>query len=303
VVNGQMKGYDLQEGEYERRYMSEDELWNTVNWLFSSHSKNDSSYKFILFKSIIDCTDNMNDDNRISFDKLFERFTEISWNIVLKYRIRQKAITKSKNETYLEQVLHRYSYDYLNGQFIAIDEIPKADLIKICNNVKIKCKRYVIGALYCDMNRVFYSFSKKREWIKVNPTVCEFIKANRAVIESLNYFKWAKFYESINDIMLIKRLENLIDNSFTRKNESVFRTILANEFERADSYRENEKTLNSLEVLFVAEECQKNINLDIPILSEEVENELFEDFEIMRTYLSEPVLLINQFKKERGILI
>lgn len=115
-----MNGYALQKGEYERRYLVDDELWEIANWLFSSYSKNDSSYKFIFLKSIIDC---MEDECFISFDKLFERFTEISWYLVLKYNIKQKAITKGKSETYLEQILHDYEHNYFHGDFVTMDTL------------------------------------------------------------------------------------------------------------------------------------------------------------------------------------
>lgn len=50
-------GYDLKEGTYSKRPLSDDEMWKTVNWLFSTHSINETSYKFLFFKSLIDCLD------------------------------------------------------------------------------------------------------------------------------------------------------------------------------------------------------------------------------------------------------
>ena len=41
-----MAGYDLPEGRYENRTLSDDEMWSAFSNLFSSHSKNSSSYKF-----------------------------------------------------------------------------------------------------------------------------------------------------------------------------------------------------------------------------------------------------------------
>lgn len=41
-----MAGYDLAEGRYENRTLSDDEMWSAFSNLFSSHSKNSSSYKF-----------------------------------------------------------------------------------------------------------------------------------------------------------------------------------------------------------------------------------------------------------------
>ena len=38
-----MAGYDLAEGRYENRTLSDDEMWSAFSNLFSSHSKNSSS--------------------------------------------------------------------------------------------------------------------------------------------------------------------------------------------------------------------------------------------------------------------
>ena len=49
-----MAGYDLAEGYYENRTLSDDEMWSAFSNLFSSHSKNSSSYKFGFLKAIMD---------------------------------------------------------------------------------------------------------------------------------------------------------------------------------------------------------------------------------------------------------
>ena len=49
-----MAGFDLKEGKYEARVVSDDELWSAFTCVFSSKSKNYSSYKFGFLKSIID---------------------------------------------------------------------------------------------------------------------------------------------------------------------------------------------------------------------------------------------------------
>ena len=71
-------GYELNEGTYKRINLSEDEIWKTVNWLFSTHSINETSYKFIFFKSIVDCINMIDCNYRISFQQIFSKFTEIS---------------------------------------------------------------------------------------------------------------------------------------------------------------------------------------------------------------------------------
>ena len=61
---------------------------------------NNSSYKFVFLKSIIDCLDKKDTLGKIGFDILFERFTSISWNLVLKYGISQKVKSTGKKQRY-----------------------------------------------------------------------------------------------------------------------------------------------------------------------------------------------------------
>jgi|GEM_PF-864603 len=296
-----MKGYELSEGKYVKRHISEDELWNTMNWLFSTRSKSDSSYKFMFFKAILDNIDDLGDAYMLEFDRLFERFTEIGWNLVLKYGIRQKAITKGKSGTYLEQVLHASCEP---GSYAAFKDLGDDERKRICKMVKSKCKTYVVGALYGDTNQLMYSFSKKEEWIELNPQLVNFFRENKAVIENLNYYKWARFYESINNEALEIQLINLITDDVKRKNESVYRGVLAYEFERSEYRNEYKKPVNTLELLFMAEEHSSYGSevMDTNISNVDVETELYEDFDTMRVYLAEPIQLISKLKKDRGIL-
>jgi predicted DNA-binding transcriptional regulator YafY len=168
-----------------------------------------------------------------------------------------------------------------------------------------KCKTYVVGALYGDTNQLMYSFSKKEEWIELNPQLVDFFRRNKAVIENLNYYKWARFYESINDEALATQLMKLINDDAIRKNESVYRGVLAYEFERIESMNEYKHQINTMEFLFVAEEHSSSstevINTDISNV--DVKTELFGNFDAMRIYLAEPIQLITKLKRQRGIFL
>ncbi|PYG86597.1 hypothetical protein LY28_02938 [Ruminiclostridium sufflavum DSM 19573] len=276
-------------------------MWNTINWLFSTRSKSDSSYKFIFFKAILDNLDELGDTYVLKFDRLFERFTEIGWNLVLKYGIRQKAEAKGKSETYLEQILHASCEP---DSFAAFKNLGEHERKRICKMVKSKCKTYVVGALYGDTNQLMYSFSKKEEWIELNPQLVDFFCKNKAIIENLNYYKWARFYESINDKALATQLIDIINDDVIRKNESVYRGVLAYEFERIESKNEHKHPINTTQLLFFAEEhalySSEDINANISNV--DVETELYEDFDTMRAYLAEPLQLISKLKRERGIV-
>lgn len=79
-----MAGYYLAEGIYENRTLSDDEMWSAFSNMFSSHSKNSSSYKFGFLKAIMDNLYNVDQNLKLTFDQLFGTFTEVYWNIVLK---------------------------------------------------------------------------------------------------------------------------------------------------------------------------------------------------------------------------
>lgn len=93
-----MAGFDLKEGRYEVRNASDDELWSAFACVFSSKSRNDSSYKYGFLKAIIDNLYNVDKDLKLTFDQLFSKFGEIYWNLILKHSLRQKAATND-NET------------------------------------------------------------------------------------------------------------------------------------------------------------------------------------------------------------
>ena len=226
-----MAGFDLKEGEYEARNASDDELWSAFACVFSSKSKNNSSYKYGFLKSIIDNLYNVDEDLKLSFDQLFSKFGEIYWNLILKHGLRQKAITKDNRETYLEQVLHSAVDKYQILEPIPYESLTPDMMLDVSHQVKMKCKTYVVGALFEDTKHLFYSFSKKGEWIKINPVMYEFVCKHKVVIEKLNYYEWARFLERVNEDEVATKLLDKIDESAKRNNLSYYRQILYEEFE------------------------------------------------------------------------
>lgn len=292
-----MRYYDLTEGNFKTGKLTEDEMWKAFNWLFSDKSINDSSYKFIFFKSIIDCMDKKDEFGKISFDILFCRFTLISWKLVLKYGISQKVKSTGKKATVLEQELQDFLL--LNGyeKYVPMEDIEEKKRNVLISKVKQSCKRYVIGALYGDMKELLYSFSKKEQWIMINPQMEVFVLKHKNVLESLNYYKWASFYEKVNTEEKKDQVSSLLNKDFgRRKNESIYRAVLAYEFERDIPIVEN---ANTMELLFIAGNIQKEQD----ITKESIEVELFQDYDSMRSYLENPIALIDKLKREKGILV
>lgn len=239
-----MPGFDLKEGRYIEKYVSDDELWSAFTSLFSSQSTMVSSYKYGFLKSIIDNIYNTDENLKLTFDQVFSKFAEIYWNMILKYRLKQQA----KKETYLEQILHSAVEKYHLPEGILFENLPTEMMKEIVHDVKQKCKTYVVGALFSDTKELFYSFSKKEEWIQINPLVYEFLCKHKVVIEKLNYYEWAIFLERINENDRVDHLLNKIDESAKRNNLNYYRDILFEEFENTCFYCGEKVTKGHVEV-------------------------------------------------------
>ena len=239
-----MAGYDLAEGQYENRTLSDDEMWSAFSNLFSSRSKNSSSYKFGFLKAIMDNLYNVDENLTLTFDQLFGTFTEVYWNLVLKHGIRQQPISERSNGTYLEQTLKLATEKYAIAAEISFESISDEARIYVCKKIKSKCKINVVGALFGDTKGLFYSFSRKEEWLQINPQMYQFICKHKLAIEKLNYYEWAKYLEKINDDSVMDHLLTKIDKSSERENLSVYRRILFEEFENESCFYCGKKLSN-----------------------------------------------------------
>ncbi len=168
---------------------------------------------------------------RLTFDQLFSKFAEIYWNLILKYRLRQSPATKDGRETYLEQILRAAEKKYNIHEPIPYESLTAEMMIDITRQVKSKCKRNVVGALFEDTDRLFYSFSIREEWIRINPVMYEFLCKHKVVVEKLNYYEWARYLEKVNEDSVASKILDKIDESSKRNNLSMYRQILYDEFE------------------------------------------------------------------------
>lgn len=224
-------GHLLKEGQYEDRSVSSDELWSAFSYAFSSQAVHASSYKYGFLKAIIDNLYNVDSELRLTFDQLFSKFGEIYWNLVLKHGLRQSPTSKDGRQTALEQVLFDTRDRYHITEPIPYESLTPEMMQYVSQHIKTRCKQNVVGALYEDTRRLFYSFNRNEEWLQINPAMYEFICRHKTIIESLNYYEWAKFLERVNDDEVVIRLYDKIDESARRSNLSVYRRILYDEFE------------------------------------------------------------------------
>lgn len=219
-------GASLKEGVFRTGDYSDKEIFSVFEEFFSTTARKDTSYKYAFLKAILDELPDTDENLRISFDILFERFTKIYWPLVIQYGISQKS--GEGNLSYVEQLILDAAdpYGFFDVSYNQLSQKHKKDLIK---KVKQKCKTNVVGALYGDMKQILYSFSKKDEWIELNPIVYDFFKRHREEIQEMNYNAWAEFSEKINDDKQIEKAKKkcgMPDSS----GRTVFKAIMKSTF-------------------------------------------------------------------------
>ena len=219
-------GASLKEGVFRAGDYSDAEIFSVFDEFFSTTARKDTSYKYAFLKAILDELPDTDENLRISFDILFERFTKIYWPLVIQYGISQKS--GEGNLSYVEQLILDAAdpYGFFDVSYNQLSQRHKKDLIK---KVKQKCKTNVVGALYGDMKQILYSFSKKEEWIELNPIVYDFLKRHREEIQEMNYNAWAEFSEKINDDKQIEKAKKkcgMPDSS----GRAVFKAIMKSTF-------------------------------------------------------------------------
>lgn len=184
-------------GEYINGKFSDADIMDALDVVFSSKSKKDTSYKFVFLKAIIDLLDKVDENHRLTFDQLFQRFTEIYWPIVVDYNLRQK-VGEEDSQSYIEQILIEAVNTYGIATYTNFTDLTKNQQRDIVKGVKQKCKMNVVGALYGDTKSVIYAFSRKDEWIEINPAVYDCLVRNAKKIQEKNYIAWADFMEKTN---------------------------------------------------------------------------------------------------------
>jgi hypothetical protein len=207
-------GFDLKEGTYIRADLPDKDYWNALYTLFTSASINDSTYKYGFLVSIIKCLKKYERSLRLSFDQLFYEFADTYWSLIAIYGLMQKRVTKDGRASSIDRIILHAKFDnnlYEQEQFT---ELGKDLQASICEDIKVAGKRYVVGAVFEDTKHLFYDFSKKKEFILLNPRMVDVLEKNESVILKLDKYEWAKLLEKINTgssaFGIIGKLENSI---------------------------------------------------------------------------------------------
>lgn len=214
--------------------LTEADVIAMVNRALSGNSHHATTYKYAFFKSILDNVFNVDIETKLlSYDNIAIRFTEIYWNLVLNYHLRQEIKTSHHEYTSVEKELFefckKYGFDYSEKQSIFPFESLRPDLqIEITKKIKTQMMRYVVSAFCGDTDDQFYHFNKKdkSEGIILNPDVYIALVKYKSVFEKQNYYEWIKYLEKANLEEDSYALANKLDASAERQNLNPYRKVL-----------------------------------------------------------------------------
>lgn len=230
-----MPGWNLREGILRDLKVSDDEYWSLFNFVFSDACRKTNTYKFGLIKSICDqIYDVYNDGNGLflSYEKIFAKFAENYWNLVNKYKLKQMSYNGKSEFSKIEMILTAAVENCEIPENVGFQSLSEKDRNVITKNVTAECKKCVVGALYNDFEGKLYAFSLRGSGIFLSEDSYQFISKYKMEIEKLNYYAWARFLEKVNDDeALIRVLEKLDMATPQRKDLSMYRDILFNEFQ------------------------------------------------------------------------
>lgn len=190
-----MAGWNLKEAVCIKENPSDEEFWHALEH-FYRHTHKTATYKFCFLKCLLDCTPESGLE--LTFKNIFNYFTEIYWDLIVKYDLWQIYVNsrykKSKIEIIIEQIVTYCG----NNKKIGIYELPFEVRKKLIHKVTQYCSQNVIGAFYESTYGLFYSFSKNEKSVIFTKSAKSFLERYKKLIEEINYFNWAKMIEKIN---------------------------------------------------------------------------------------------------------
>lgn len=207
--------YKLQVGEMKTAYLTDKEIWAHFNFIFSSKSKNSTTYKFVLIKSILENLYNVNDKLELPYSTLFSSFAKIYWNLVIHHNLNQINMTDKKAE--VQKILLDVQSKYQIPKTLVFDKLSHELQVEIITKVKKRCKINVMGAIYGDTGYTIYDFDNGKEQLKLNRNFYSFMQRFQRVLNYLTNYHLALFLEKFNDkgdtTNLLLKVENVSKRS------------------------------------------------------------------------------------------
>ncbi|MCH6267571.1 HNH endonuclease [Neobacillus citreus] len=203
--------HKLQVGEMKAAYLTDKEIWGHFNYIFSSKSKNSTTYKFVLIKSLLENLYNVNDKLELNYSSLYSSFAKIYWNLVIHHNLNQINMTDKRAE--VQNILLNIQSKYQLPETVVFDRLSAEIQVEIINKVKKKCKINVMGAIYGDTGCTIYDFDNQKEQLRMNSTVYSFMLRFQRVLNYLTNYHLALFLEKFNEkgdtTNLLLKVENV----------------------------------------------------------------------------------------------
>lgn len=207
--------HKLQVGEMRTAYLTDKEIWGHFNYIFSPKSKNSTTYKFVLIKSLLENLYNVNDQLELTYDVLFTSFAKIYWNLVIHHNLSQINMTGKQAE--VQKILLDIKEKHSVPNSLVFDKLSEEIQIDIIIRVKKKGKLNVMGAIYGDTDSTIYNFDNKCEIIKINPSFYSFMQRFQRILNYLTNYHLAiflgKFNQQGDTTNLLMKVENVSKRS------------------------------------------------------------------------------------------
>ena len=195
-------GWNQTSGTFREGPIDENTFWMLFNYVFSDSSAKRTTYKFGLIKSILDNLFNTEGKEYslfISYENLFAKFAENYWNLVTKYHLKQmfpdgRSEYSKIEQTFMALISEEPSLE--NLPFSSIEETKRQSIIK---QIRVDCRKNVLGALHRDFQSCLYAFDLKGDGLYLNAYAFNFMLKYKVEIEKLNYYAWAKLLEKIKE--------------------------------------------------------------------------------------------------------
>ncbi|MGX6443568.1 HNH endonuclease [Neobacillus sp. K501] len=217
--------HKLQVGEMKATYLTDKEIWSHFNFIFSSKSKNSTTYKFVLIKSILENLYNVNEKLELNYSVVFSSFAKIYWNLVIHHDLNQINMTDKKAE--VQKILLDVQVKKQIPRTLVFDKLSSELQVEIITKVKKRCKLNVMGAIYGDTGCTIYDFDNAKEYVRLNPTFYSFMQRFQRVLNYLTNYHLALFLEKFNQEGDTTNLLLKVENVSKRSSLDQFYQVLA----------------------------------------------------------------------------
>ncbi|SDN89218.1 HNH endonuclease domain-containing protein [Alkalicoccus daliensis] len=213
--------FKLREGSLNHAYLTDEDIWRIFSSLMSAKSSKSATYKYVLFKSLIENLYNVNDHLELTYEQLAYSFAKMYWNMVAVNGITNHNSGKNARTAV---IIMDYQQAHQVPPGWAFDRLAGETQLQIINKMKAAMKVNVFGALYGDTDARFYAFDHKAERLHFHPQVYKFLLNYQSLLVQLTNFHLGKMIEKLNSPLsaaMLLRIEDLSKRSSLKPFEEV----------------------------------------------------------------------------------